>query len=52
VAEAPVNASLISKEDLSLTIFGKMNSIRIIPYPPNLRRIAANTIEPAMGAST
>lgn len=26
--------------------------IRIIPYPPNFSRIAARTIEPAMGAST
>jgi hypothetical protein len=26
--------------------------IRASPYPPNFRRIAANTIEPAIGAST
>lgn len=26
--------------------------IRIMPYPPSFSRIAANTIEPAMGAST
>lgn len=26
--------------------------IRNMPYPPNLRRIAARTIDPAMGAST
>lgn len=26
--------------------------IRSMPYPPNLRRIAARTIDPAMGAST
>jgi hypothetical protein len=26
--------------------------MRARPYPPNLRRIAANTIDPAMGAST
>lgn len=26
--------------------------IRSIPYPPNFSRIAARTMEPAMGAST
>lgn len=26
--------------------------IRIIPYPPNFRRTAARTIDPAIGAST
>lgn len=26
--------------------------IRIIPYPPSLSRMAASTIEPAIGAST
>lgn len=26
--------------------------IRIIPYPPNFRRIAARIIDPAIGAST
>lgn len=26
--------------------------IRIIPYPPSFKRMAARTIEPAMGAST
>lgn len=29
-----------------------MREIRIIPYPPSLRRIAARIIEPAIGAST
>lgn len=27
-------------------------AIRIIPYPPSFRRIAARTIDPAIGAST
>lgn len=26
--------------------------IRIIPYPPSFRRMAARTIDPAIGAST
>lgn len=29
-----------------------MREIRIIPYPPSFRRIAARIIEPAIGAST
>lgn len=29
-----------------------MSVIRINPYPPNFSRIAASTIEPAIGAST
>lgn len=29
-----------------------MVEIRIIPYPPSLRRMAARTMDPAMGAST
>lgn len=39
-------------EDLSFTIFGRMEIIRIIPYPPSFSKIAANTIDPAIGAST
>lgn len=30
----------------------RSNVIRNIPYPPSFSRIAARTIEPAMGAST
>lgn len=30
----------------------KINVIRNIPYPPSFSKIAARTIEPAMGAST
>lgn len=30
----------------------RMMEIRIMPYPPNFRRIAARIMEPAMGAST
>jgi hypothetical protein len=52
VAAAPVNATLINSGEVSLTMCGKIDIIRTIPYPPNLRRIAASTIEPAIGAST
>jgi hypothetical protein len=52
VAEAPIRASLISIEDLNFTILGKIDKIRTIPYPPSFRRMAAKTMEPAMGAST
>lgn len=31
---------------------GEINMNRIIPYPPSFRRIPANTILPATGAST
>ena len=30
----------------------RMLVIRIIPYPPSFSRIAARTIDPAIGAST
>ena len=33
-------------------ILGNIDSMRAKPYPPNFRRIAANTIDPAIGAST
>lgn len=29
-----------------------IREIRSIPYPPSFSKIAANTMEPAMGAST
>lgn len=32
--------------------FGNISITRARPYPPNFRRIAAKTIEPAIGAST
>jgi len=50
--QAPTRASLINIEDLSFTILGKIEIIRIIPYPPSFSRIAASTIDPAIGAST
>jgi len=39
-------------EELCAFIFGKIVSIRARPYPPSFSKIAARTIEPAMGAST
>jgi len=30
----------------------KIRAVRESPYPPNFRRMAANIIDPAMGAST
>ncbi len=30
----------------------KIVEMRIIPYPPSLSRMAASTIDPAIGAST
>lgn len=31
---------------------GNIVSMRAIPYPPSLSKIAASTIDPAIGAST
>lgn len=52
VAIAPVIDNLISKADDIVTILWKIEHIRANPYPPNFRRIAARTIDPAIGAST
>jgi hypothetical protein len=51
VINAPYNATLI-KILLGINLFGKIDTIRSRPYPPNFRRIAAKTIDPAIGAST
>lgn len=52
VAIAPVIEILISIDDDVDTMCWNMVDIRAKPQPPNLRRIAASTIEPAIGAST
>lgn len=52
VTDAPVIATLVSIEVLMWHEWGKMVNIRASPYPPNFRRIAASTIDPAIGAST
>jgi hypothetical protein len=52
VAIAPVIEILINMDAETETMFWKMIDIRANPYPPSFRRIAAKTIEPAIGAST
>lgn len=53
VTMAPINEILISRLDTNtLFILLKIKTNRINPYPPNFRRIAASTIDPAIGAST
>jgi len=52
VIDAPTIETLISIDDESELNVENMVNIRANPYPPNLRRIAANTIDPAIGAST
>jgi hypothetical protein len=42
----------MSIDEETETIFWNIIDIRASPYPPNFRRIAANTIDPAIGAST
>lgn len=48
---APIREILIIIGYSLFTEF-KLFITRIIPYPPNFRRIAARIIDPAMGAST
>jgi hypothetical protein len=52
VMAPPYRAILISMEDLIIFILGNRVNIRARPYPPNFSKIAANTMEPAIGAST
>lgn len=52
MAIAPVIEMLISNVEDRDTIFWNNMDMRARPYPPNLSRIAARTIDPAMGAST
>lgn len=52
VAIAPVMEILIKMdEDKDIVVWNSIN-IRAIPYPPSFNRIAAKTIDPAIGAST
>lgn len=48
----PHKAKAIIKEEEKENVGVKYWYIRIIPYPPNFKRIAAKTMEPATGAST
>lgn len=48
----PHSARIINGRYASWVVGDSMDNIRMIPYPPNFRRIAAKTIDPAIGAST
>jgi len=52
VAIAPVIEILIKSDAVDITMFWNKKVIRANPYPPSFRRIAASTIDPAIGAST
>lgn len=49
---APHRDSTINGKNKSVFIVGIICIIRMIPYPPSFSRIAASTMEPAIGAST
>jgi len=52
VAIAPVIEILINIDEDNDTICWNMVDIRASPYPPSFSKIAASTIDPAIGAST
>jgi len=52
VSTPPTSAIDISGDIILMFIAGNDIIIRANPYPPNFRRIAARTIDPATGAST
>jgi len=52
VATAPVIEMLIRSLAEELTMFWNSIDMRAKPYPPNLSKMAASTIDPAIGAST
>lgn len=49
---APVKDILAKIGEVLLNEYSILIIRRVIPYPPSFRRIAASTIDPAMGAST
>lgn len=49
---APQRARTMNGRNISVFIVGRVCVIRMMPYPPSFSRIAASTMEPAMGAST
>lgn len=50
---APQEQNVINGNETSLADgIINTNIVRINPYPPSFRRIAANIIDPAIGAST
>jgi len=52
VATAPVMEILIKRDEDSVTVVWNSVNMRAIPYPPSFSKIAAKTIDPAIGAST
>ena len=48
----PHKDNIINGYAMNSVIGLRINVIRSIPYPPNFSKIAARTMEPAMGAST
>ena len=48
----PHNDNIMNGYAIKSVIGFRSNVIRIMPYPPSLSRIAARTMEPAIGAST
>ena len=52
VITAPVIEILINSGVDRFTMFWNVILIRAKPYPPSLSKIAASTIDPAIGAST
>lgn len=49
---APHRASTMNGRNISVFVVGRVCIMRMMPYPPSFSRIAARTIEPAIGAST
>lgn len=48
----PHKESIMNGYAIKSVIGFRISVIRSIPYPPSFSRIAARTMEPAMGAST
>jgi hypothetical protein len=52
VITAPIIERLISRGAGIQGILGNIDNMRHSPYPPSFSRIAAKTMDPAIGAST
>lgn len=48
----PQRESNINGYIINPTVGLRIGVIRIMPYPPSFKRMAASTIDPAIGAST
>lgn len=49
---APHRDRIRNGMNISVFVVGKTCIMRIMPYPPSFNKIAASTIDPAIGAST